>query len=548
MEQVKTRIGILIRDFEALDDYDLRVVDGVFKNPSLELVLLVKDGRRELAAERTSLMSRLKAHHFFGKVLLKIQHAVESKLFPHKPTVDKSGLIKRLREIETIELSPVQKGYLDIFSKEDAEQVSRYNLDIILRHEFGIIKGDILNAAKQGIWSFHHGDNTVNRGGPVAFWEIYLKEPAVGVTLQKLTSELDGGLVIDKGFYNYHWSHYKTVNEVLECSVSILFKNINKLQQGKLTLERSSTYYNPLYRSPGFWQTIKYCFHFYSKLITLLYDRAVYRLFGIRSDCWTLFIGKGPFLESTLYRLKPAELPKDEFWADPFLIEHNNELYVFFEIYEYKTKKGKIACGKIVKGKITGVVDVLVTDYHLSYPFIFKEGGDMFMIPEMGQAKKLIIYKCVQFPGKWEPYSTAFEGESIADTTYHIDDAGQKWLLMSKGGYQKEELHIYKIDSLKLEKIEAHKMNPVIIDARRARNGGPIFKHNGNNYRPSHYNAFTVYGSGLNINQIKKLTLDDYEEETIMTVKANFHKGLFAMHHLHQLGDTFVIDACYKRK
>ena len=31
-----------------------------------------------------------------------------------------------------------------------------------------------------------------------------------------------------------------------------------------------------------------------------------------------------------------------------------------------------------------------------------------------------------------------------------------------------------------------------------------------------------------------------------MTVEPNFKKGLIATHHLHQLENIFVIDACYK--
>ena len=29
-----------------------------------------------------------------------------------------------------------------------------------------------LKAAKMGIWSFHHGDNSINRGGPPAFGKL----------------------------------------------------------------------------------------------------------------------------------------------------------------------------------------------------------------------------------------------------------------------------------------------------------------------------------------------------------------------------------------
>jgi len=36
----------------------------------------------------------------------------------------------------------------------------------------------LLNASKYGVWSFHHADNSINRGGPAGFWEIIYKQPS----------------------------------------------------------------------------------------------------------------------------------------------------------------------------------------------------------------------------------------------------------------------------------------------------------------------------------------------------------------------------------
>ncbi len=56
--------------------------------------------------------------------------------------------------------------------------------------------------------------------------------------------------------------------------------------------------------------------------------------------------------------------------------------YVFYETYEYHTKKGKISCGVLDDGNITNLVDVLNLDYHLSYPYIFEEDGEIYLMPE----------------------------------------------------------------------------------------------------------------------------------------------------------------------
>ena len=60
----------------------------------------------------------------------------------------------------------------------------------------GIEKGEILKKyGKYGILSIHHGDNRINRGGPVGYWEVNYKEDS-GITVQLLNEELDGGKLV----------------------------------------------------------------------------------------------------------------------------------------------------------------------------------------------------------------------------------------------------------------------------------------------------------------------------------------------------------------
>jgi len=510
------KIGILIKEFEALSNYELRIIKGIIENPSLELVLLIQDGRKENdnpKALKNKLKRLLKSKDIFGKALFSFQCKIENKLLKEKSIVDKTRIVQELNKVDKIKVTPERKGFLDIFSKNDVDKIKKYNLDIILRHEFNIIRGEILYAAKYGIWSFHHGDNSINRGGPPGFWEVFLNQSSVGVTLQKLTPELDGGLVIDKSFFNRYWSFIKTRHHILEASVSILFKNIKKLQQGDFNPKKSLVYYNPLYKAPKFGVVLKYSINFYLKMAEKIIEKVSYKIFGTRYNCWTIFIGKGDFLNSTLYRLKPVKLPKNEFWADPFIFNYKDENYVFFENYNYKTKKGKISCGKIVENQLIDIVDVLEKDYHLSYPFIYKENEDIFLMPETNTNNRLEIYKCKKFPSDWELYTTAFEGEKVADAFFYTDKSKTKWLFINKKAdfYTplESELYIYKVNQQNLEDLEAHKNNPVIINSKVARNGGAIFEYENEIYRPSQANIDGIYGRALNINRIEKLTINN---------------------------------------
>lgn len=547
------KIGILIKDFNQLSNWELRIIHYIMESNELSLDLLIKDGRPSSVPK--SKLSKLKGvfgKGALGKFIFHGQMSIEKKLFPTGSTVNKQKIINKLNSIKTIELSPKKKGFLDIFSEEDKVKVLEYDLDILLRHEFGIIRGPILTSAKHGIWSFHHGDNMINRGGPPGFWEIVLKQKTVGVTLQQLTPELDGGLVIDKAFFNRHWSYIKTKQIIFESSVSLLQKNIKLFQKGVFDPKKSIVYFNPLYKIPNVSYAIKYCLGFYRNLYIRSLDNLRYKIFGKRRGCWTLFIGKGNFMGSSLFRLKPVKLPKGEFWADPFLIEKDGEHYIFFENYDYKSKKGNISCGVVKGNQLEDIKEVFNFDYHLSYPNIFKEGNDIYMMPESSGNNRLEIYKSTEFPLKWELYATAFEGEKVADAFFHSDNNGDKWLFLNKKPSQNvpmdNELHIFKVDSIQLNEIIPHEKNPVIINSEVARNAGKTFKFNGEIYRPSQSNIHGVYGHSLNINKIKTLNLKEYEEETIISAQPNFMRGLESMHHLHQYGDIFVFDASYKFK
>jgi len=544
------KIGILTRDIEKLSNWHYRIIKGIIEHPSLELVLFIKDGRKLIHLSESRFKSNLLNPKVLYNIIYALQMKVESHIYKKKQTVDADNIISKTKNVDIIYLNPVRKGCLDIFSEEDSKKVETYGLDIILRFEFNIILGNILKAARYGIWSYHHTDNTINRGGPAGFWEIVNNEPYCGVTLQQLTPELDGGLVIDKAWFNWDWSFFKNKNDLFEKSVVLLFKNINKLlEQGGIETKKSLTYYNRLYKKPNLKYLLKYIIIFYYNFLRLKFNR----LFPLRRlNCWTLFFSNGNFIESALFRINPISMPKDVFWADPFLFKYNNQLYIFFENYSYKTKKGKISAGKIIeKGKgeysIIDVEDILDFDYHLSYPQIIEENGEIFLIPETHQNKRLEIYHCVQFPNKWELYSTAFDGDEIADTTYFCDENGDKWLFLNKGWTHDAELYIYKVDSLKLENIIAHKLNPVLIDCRRARNGGAIFKYENEYYRPSQINTYSIYGKGIQISKIKKLSLEVFEDEAVISIEPNFRKGLVGIHHLHQLENNFVFDACYKK-
>ena len=87
------------------------------------------------------------------------------------------------------------------FPPEALEEIRRHEIDVFFRFGFNILRGDVLKAARYGVWSYHHDDKDFYRGGPALFWEVYEDSPTSGVILQVLNEELDAGQVLMEGIY-----------------------------------------------------------------------------------------------------------------------------------------------------------------------------------------------------------------------------------------------------------------------------------------------------------------------------------------------------------
>ena len=88
------------------------------------------------------------------------------------------------------------------FAILDIARVKDLNFDVLINCQYKILRGLILSTPKYGIWSFHHDDERIYRGGPSGFWEILNKENCSGSILQILTDKLDAGKIIRRGYFS----------------------------------------------------------------------------------------------------------------------------------------------------------------------------------------------------------------------------------------------------------------------------------------------------------------------------------------------------------
>ena len=544
----KINVGIFIRAFDQLSNTELRIYDQLIKSQYVNIKVLIKDGRKK--QEKNIL--RFIRLNIFSKLLFIFINKIDKFYFNDNflEFKNKNTLLKKLKKIRTIIVYPDKKKFVDFFNKQECSKFHKLKLDLIIRNEFNIIKGDILKIPKFGIWSFHHGDNDHYRGGPAGFWEVINREKTTGVTLQQLNNNLDGGLIIDKAHFPTQLSFIRNNSFILEKTASILLKNIKLLYYKKKIIGvKSKTFDYKIYKYPDeIFVVLKYLFIILNNFIFLKIRKKILFLLNYRLNMWSLFIVKNNIFSKKFDNIVPIIPPQGFFYADPFIINKKKKIFIFFEKYSYKENKGHICCGILTKNKITNIQDVLISKTHFSYPSIFYFKSKYYLIPESYQSKRLEIYIANKFPYKWKLHKTAFKDTLIGDPTI-LYYKKQLWLFINKSSepYQdlSSELYIYKISCMDFKKIIPHKKNPVIIDSRKARNAGNFFVKNGKLFRPSQSNIQSVYGHSINISQIKKLTINDYEEKIVKVIMPNYYKNLFATHHLSYNEDLSIIDGCF---
>ncbi|WP_299951089.1 hypothetical protein [Hyphomonas sp. BRH_c22] len=226
------------------------------------------------------------------------------------------------------------------------------------------------------------------------------------------------------------------------------------------------------------------------------------------------------------------------FLADPFLHAKDGKLTLFCEVYDYRLGRGYIGAADMSTGQPGEIVPVLDDPVHYSFPYVYEHDGETYMMPETASRNRIEVWRCIDFPVRWELVSTALDGQMPVDSAICWYE-GRWWLFTSLArthlGEHSTELYLFEADGPLLENLRPHVRNPIVIDARFARNGGRIFQEGGKLYRPSQSNRYGIYGYGLNIMEIAVLNPDQYTERPV-----RFFEGA---HHIDSADGTVILDA-----
>jgi hypothetical protein len=166
------------------------------------------------------------------------------------------------------------------------------------------------------------------------------------------------------------------------------------------------------------------------------------------------------------------------------------------------------------------------------------------MCPEAGASGQIRVYRCAEFPLKWELEKILMDGVSAVDTLlFHREN---KWWMLtsideSGTGDHCSELYLFSSDSPLSTTWVPHPQNPIRIDSCGGRNAGLILEGD-RIFRLAQCQGFDRYGHGLQVHEIREISESSYVEEPVATISPGFRDGLLGAHHLSTDGWTTVID------
>lgn len=526
------RIGLLLDSFQ-VSSWQKDIIDFIRSNDSLQIVLVVTNASRKKTSGR--LVYRL---------LRKADRLVFKTPHDHFKIQDVEAAVSSIPQRQVL---PLQTTYKDQFQPDDIAWINDHKPDILIRFGFRILTGSILTVAPHGVWSLHHGDSAVNRGGPPAFWEVVNGEPITGVTLQILSETLDAGKILGKAYGKTNATSFnRNQQAVYAAGIELFCAKLHEFgAKGPLLFfaslpQFSQSFAKTLYRDPENGKALRIaCLFWWRRAKDLLQ-----KLLFIRQ--WVIYYHRHADSPFNFTQATQLAAPNKADWADPFVFHYQDADYLFFEYME-RGGRGEIKCLRMDQLTATPT-SVLKEPHHVSYPTITRYQEQLYLLVESGAAKEVALYACEEFPNRWKKLKPLLTNIELYDPTLHWHDGC--WYLFGThrsvpGASTDMNLHIYCSTDLLQGSWVAHPMNPITRDVRGSRPAGLIFQQHGKLVRPTQIGA-PYYGSGMRFFEIKKLTPTEYEEEALHDFYP-WQANMIAAHTYSTSNGWYVIDAQIKR-
>lgn len=421
------------------------------------------------------------------------------------------------------------------FTSESRSTIQARQLDALIWLDALPAAGDCAGLARLGVWSFALGDPSKPASDPPYWREIAECEPVSTIALLRHPERLELSQTISThtAATVHAWHFTENAEEPTTMAGPLLIRGLLDALSGQRWAENLPPPAERRQQSARSPSTIG-CARFVAQRLK--------HSLGVRAKPMERRHGKW----SVAIRPKQSPAPEGKWssdgfqfinkpagsqYADPFLLEHHGQTFLFFEEVAVGSRKGRISAMEIgapdhANGLHGDPFVVLEAPYHLSYPVVFAHDSEIFLLPESAGNNAVSLYRARHFPGDWERCANLVEGMSVVDTTPFLHNSVWYFFVTTKA----PGIETFLFYSDRLEgRWQYHPMNPICSDARRARGAGAIFEQHGRCIRPAQDSA-ERYGSAIVLNEIVRLSTTDYEERPVETIRPNWRPAMKGIH------------------
>jgi hypothetical protein len=433
-----------------------------------------------------------------------------------------------------------------VFARSDLHEIVRLNLDVIIDFGDAPATGEVLAAARYGVWSFQPGHG---QSGPIGFWELYRNAPFSSVTLQRLGPEATHAFVIRE-------SAVKTVVESFTRNADHLLLGVTAWPAAAARLLRVGQA-SEVFRD-GVPQTVesadlptnRVTAGHLCKLARNHVRQQAQDLFGYSEsgpDEWAIGVSRQSvtslLAQNATSPVRWVVAPEGRYYADPFVLTRGRTSYIFVEDYCRRDRRGHIAVIETDDFQTFGPARAVIQQpFHLSYPCVFVHADRCYCVPEQHQSGEVAIYEAVDFPDRWTKRATLLRGFAGVDPTV-FRHGGRWWMfLTNRANEDVSHLYLFMADH-PLGPWIPHPRNPVKSNRHKVRPAGMPLPLHGWLVRPAQ-DCSRTYGGRLELHRITRLTTIDFEEELLGTIDARAEWPFAAgMHTINVAGGVTIFDA-----
>ena len=541
----KVKVGIVLtRQNINKNDYDIiehiEKSSHIFQKPTL---ILKKTPKKNTPAR---INPEIYLKNFMFKIISKLELMIlasDFNVLECSKTIDVNSL--NIHKIHIISVESKNKHALNL-KPSDKKNLENEKLDLLIHLGNDDLDHDIISCAKHGVLQFGHCYKMTANIGSSGFWEVIQGRPSSEFIIHQVQSRSNEKICL---------LHGKIMTKQLWlANDAFLARKVNGFVKKILTNfagngivglnEHVTSYHDSDCRAPTARDLLTYMWRCYSPILKAKFERFLGRR---QLERWGIAYAKGFDFDVSKLQCRKIENPKNRFLADPFVLESGGRTFCFAEDFFYAEKKGKISAIEIFDDGYKHLGVVLEEDCHLSYPFLLKDGEDIYMIPETANAREIRLYKAKDFPFGWELDKVLMSNVSAADTIVFPHNG--TWFMLTNICSadikdHSSELHAFCSTSLKSNDWQPLKQgNPLFVDSGRSRNGG-WFMHDNELIRVNQVHGKAHYGKSFVINNIEHLSRERIVENKMRDVYPDFFGGIHSTHHFHTNGKISVIDYC----